>query len=125
MVPVTMACTIAEEYGIVTFFEPGLSAPPPTRPVLSTNTFISWLSSSSRSEGAGDDGLHDRGGIRDRDLLRARVVGAAADPARVEHEHLHLMAVQQFQHAVAHVGHVPREERVGAGDAQELDRKST
>jgi hypothetical protein len=37
-----------------------------------------------------------------------------------EHEHLQLVAVEQFQHPVAHVGHVAGEERVGARDAQEL-----
>src|ERR1022692_2971024 len=47
MVSSTMACTMADENGMATFLEPGWSSPPPTRPVLSTNTLSSWLSSSS------------------------------------------------------------------------------
>ena len=47
MVSWTMAWTMADENGMATFFEPGWPSPPPTRPVLSTNTVSSWLSSSS------------------------------------------------------------------------------
>src|SRR6266567_6346192 len=71
-------------------------------------------------DGALDDALHDRGGVGNRYLLGTRVVVAAADAPGVQHERLDLVAVQQLEHPVAHVGHVTREERVGAGDAQEL-----
>src|SRR6266568_449155 len=67
-----------------------------------------------------DDALHDRGGAGNRYLLGTGVVVAAADAPGVQHERLDLVAAKQLEHPVAHVGHVAREERVGAGDAQEL-----
>src|SRR5713101_4087138 len=71
-------------------------------------------------DGALDDALHDRGGVGNRYLLGTWVVITAADAPGVQHERLNLVVVEQLEHPVAHVGHIAREERVGARHAQEL-----
>src|SRR6478672_4291698 len=66
------------------------------------------------------DALHDGGRVRDAHLQRALVRLGAADPARVQQVHGDRIAGQQLEEAVALEVVAHREERVRAGDAQEL-----
>src|SRR5260370_8896042 len=48
-------------------------------------------------DGVFDDGLPDRGRMRNLDLLRSVVLVAAADPPGVDHEHLQFVAFEQLE----------------------------
>ena len=71
-------------------------------------------------DGALGDRLDDGARVRNRHLLAALVLVLAADAAGVEQVDLEVAAVHELQEAISLLLVTEREERIGAGDAQEL-----